>query len=780
MQPKDTFEAEEKGQRAQPVLSALAKAEKEFEPWQSICDEIDTVYNLEGFAGRENSWNDSKLDLFWASFEVLKPAVYARPPVPAVSPLFKDGKPLLNKTAELLERASVSAFERTDMNSVMYSIRDDLLFAGRGVPWVRYDTDDGQKVCVDYLDRKDFRHEPCRVWSEVGWVARRAWLSESEVEKRFKKTSKGAWEDVKYTQRRDKRNEDNNRAVTPKAGIWEVWHRADNKVYWVAEGVDGLLDESEPELKLSGFFPCPKPAYATLKRRSLIPVPDWERYAVHFRKISELTGRIYTLLDMVRMKGLVPAGSEIGDAVELALRSNSDSLVIPVNGAGLTSGSGRLVEWLPLDQVAAAITGLIEARGQLISDFYELSGISDIMRGATEASETLGAQQLKTQYGSVRVQCKIDELQRVAADCVRIVAEVIAEKFTSQNIMDMAQLEIPTKKDIEKRIKEIEKAAEEEMKALAGQFEQQAQQAMQSGEVDPEQAQMAEQAFQEQQQAIYQKYSPMLAEAEQQIPIEDIMKLLRDDKARSFAFDVESDSTILTDELQEKQSRQEFMEAFMTSSQGLMQMASTGEQGATLAGELMKFVLAPYRVGRQLDDSINSFVDSAPELAATLSGEGDEAQSLVEAQNTLAQAEMAKAQAQTIKVQSDSQLKQAELQGKIQEMELKAQQDRQRYELEVSNMQLDMTKQQQDFAAKMAETEAKINKMQAETAEILNKIGLDVRKQNLEEYKTAEQTQQRAVDTAMQVENQQVERQFRERGEQRADMQQGFNEKEEL
>src|SRR3546814_15782707 len=80
-----------------------------------------------------------------------------------------------------------------------------------------------------------------------------------------------------------------------------------------------------------------------------------------------------------------------------------------------------------LNELAQAIQGLIEARSQLIQDFYQLSGISDIMRGATEAQETLGAQQPKSQYGSVRVREKSAELQRVAADAVKIAAEIIAE-----------------------------------------------------------------------------------------------------------------------------------------------------------------------------------------------------------------------------------------------------------------------------------------------------------------------------------------------------------------
>ncbi|WP_200761081.1 hypothetical protein, partial [Salmonella enterica] len=152
------------------------------------------------------------------------------------------------------------------------------------------------------------------------------------------------------------------------------------------------------------------------------------RYAAHLSKISTLTSRIYLLLDKVRLKVLIPAGGDIGDAIDLALRSDDDEIVIPVPAAALMASAGsNLMVTLPLKELAEAIQGLIASRGQLFEDFYQLSGISDIMRGATEAQETLGAQQLKSQYGSVRVRDKIDELQRVARDVARIVAEIASD-----------------------------------------------------------------------------------------------------------------------------------------------------------------------------------------------------------------------------------------------------------------------------------------------------------------------------------------------------------------
>jgi hypothetical protein len=761
-------EDERRERASAPILAALNKAKRDFEAWQANCDLIDDIYSRDGemyqglmtLYGGEAAWRDNELDLFWSSFEVMKPAVYARPPKPAVKPMFSGADRVKNTTAELLERASTSAFARTGINDVMCHTRDDVLFAGRGVIWLRYETDDGQRVCVEHLDRKDFLHEPARKWADVGWVAGGFWLDRDEMTARFKGLPEGTLDGAKYTGRRGDEVSEESHALSRKCQVWEVWHKADNKTYWVTEGVDVLLDVSAPQLKLSGFFPCPRPAYATLKRRSLVPVPDWNRYAIHFRKVSDLTGRIYCLLDTVRMKGLVPGGGDIGEAVEQLLASNDDQIVVPVPGAALMANDmSKAVVWLPLDMVATAITGLITARSQLIDDFYQLSGISDIMRGATEAEETLGAQQLKSQYGSVRVREKIDELQRVAADAVKIASEIIAEKFTSKNLLDMAQMELPTRKDIKDRIREIEGAAKAEMKALG---EKAKEAAAQTQDADPQQAQAM---LQQAQQEVLGKYAAMLAEAEQLVPIEDVVDLLRDDKARSFAFEVESDSTILTDEMQEKASRGEFLTAFNTASQGLMGLATQGEEGATLAGEMLKFALAPFRAGRQLDGAIDAYIQAAPSMAAAAQSAEGESEGLVEANKKLAEAEMVKAQAALAGVEAKAALDKAEMQRKLMEMQQKALADQQK----AAEAMEKLRQSAEDSAAKLEKTLAEVDHLRAETAKILHSIGLDERKQELGEYQAAEQTRQNEVNTALTVQDRQSDQEFRGREADRAD-----------
>ena len=799
-QDADSLEVENEPKSSARVLSAIKKAERSLNAYQALCDHIDTVYDKDNNEFEDADWVDPDYDLFWASMEIMKPAIYARPPKPVVSPQFKDRRQLQNVTAELLERSVSSAFDRTALDEGMICARDDLIFYNRGQLWLTYETDEkggGQRVCVEHLDRKDFLHPPARKWSEIPWVARRAWMTKKEMGKRFKGD---AYKDATEAPVREDNSVSGEADHSRKVGVWEVWHKADNRVYWVADGVNVMLDEGEPHLKLRGFFPCPRPAYGTRRARSLVPRPDYIRYAGHFKKINSLTRRIYDLLDMIRMKGLIPAGGEIGDAVEQALRDDSNtSLLIPVPSAALMAGSSSgFVTWLPLADIATAIQGLIEARRELFSDYDRLSGISDIMRGETESDETLGAQQLKSQYGSVRVREKIDELQRLARDVTQIAAEIMSDNFSRETLLDMSQMEIKTKAEIQKGVDELEKDAKDELKQLGEKAKQAAQEAAQQAQQHqpgqpPQQpgqmqqaAQQGQQQFQQAQQQIIAKYAPQLKEASEQVPIEDVMKLLRDDKARGFAFEIETDSTVLTDEMQEKANRNEFLTTFSGATQGLMALAGMGPAAAKLAGEVMKFTLQPYRVGRSLNSVIDEFIDAAPQMAAAANKDGsDEANKAVaDANQKLAQAEMIKAQAKAMETEAKVAQGQADSQRKMAELQQKGaiEADKHQRESEKLNQQL------QDMAGRETLLQAQVDNLTANTAKILASIGLDERKQQVSEYTAANAAQAKQVDQAMNMQDQQHsatmdERQQghtetqAERADSRAERQQEFTER---
>jgi len=748
----DTLKDQDEPKSSARLLAAIKKAEAHFNDWQATCDRIDDIYGLvERIDAALFGLKDTGYDLFWASTEILKPAIYARPPKPVVAPMFNDRRKLYVTTAEMLERSVTSAYERSGLDEAMICVRDDLIFYNRGQLWVTYESDKGQQVFLEHLDRKDFLHPPARKWGELPWVARRAWMTRKEMTKRFTyKKSKGALLSTGLNEQ-DEGHEG-------KAGVWEIWHKADNRVYWVVPGCENILDENPPHYDLQGFFPCPRPAYGTLKPRSLMPVPDYLRYESHFRKINSLTLRIYNLLDMVRMKGLIAGGGDVGEAIEQLMKDDSDtSILIPVPGALISGGSaGNFVQWMPVAEIAAAIAGLIEARRELFADYDRLSGISDIMRGETQASETLGAQRLKSQYGSVRVKEKCDELVRVARDITIIASEMMAEYFSQKTLLDMSQMDIPTKAELEKQVKKIEADAEKEMKDLAAKAKAMMQEAQQSGQQPtPEQAQQAKAQFDQAQQAIIAHYGPMLQKAGDTIPIEDVMKLLRDNKARNFAFEIETDSTILADETEAKASATEFYAAFTGGIQGLMGAASMGEPVIRAAAEVLKYTLSPYRPPRSVIAAIDDMLDAAPELAkraaetAAASKDQGPAAELVKAQQTLADAKMKEVEVKGMTAQAEAQAKVQDLQLKAQTAEAKAANDNQKLMLEVQKLR----EQSQLIEAQTREVYARIEALGVKGQVEGAWVALEEHSQKREDVKLAHDIATQATDTALAAQN---------------------------
>lgn len=767
----DTMEVKDEPKSSSVVLSAIQDAKKTFETYNNFCKKIDDVLSartqLVG-AVVAGGFSDQQYDLFWASMEILKPAIYAKPPRIVVSPKFNDGDRTDKTVAELMERVLNSEFERSDIDQVMLDMRDDLAITNRGVDWITYENEDGEKrVCIEHLDRFDFLHEPARKWTEVSWVARCAYMTRKQMADRFRKYSGLKYQDAALScNRYDKDNGASDNSM--KAEVWEVWSRSDNRVYWVSEGVDVFLDEDKPHLDLKKGFPCPRPAYGTKQRRSLIPVPDYTRYESILEQINEATLKIYALLEQIRMFGLIPGGGDVGNAIQAALNSSQTSAfqLIPVPSAQFAgAGAGGLAVWWPIEVIAQTITGLIQARQQLFDDFYQLSGISDIMRGATEADETLGAQRLKGQYGSVRIKDKTDELVRVARDTACIAAEIICDNFDQDTLLEISQMTIPTKSEVEKKLKDLEASGKEELANLMDQAEQARQQI--PPDADPQMLQQAEKEFKEAQQAILAKYSPQIKKLSEAVVIEDVMEIIKDRRTRGLIIDVETDSTVMIDEMAEKQSRSEFLNAFSSAAASVQALMMGGEAGAKLGGGILKFSLQPYRANRELDSLIDDFVEQAPQMAGSAEGDAGTAE-LAAAQKALAEAEGVKAQAAMASVQARAAQAQADNERKMAEMQMKAQESAARLQQENDKLQLQLA----DLQSKDSKTQAEIDKLRADTAKILASIGLDVRKQELSEYTAAKNAQQSEVDTALKVQSEGRA----ERGEERADRQQQVSE----
>ena len=139
---------------------------------------------------------------------------------------------------------------------------------------------------------------------------------------------------------------------------------------------------------------------------------------------------------------------------------------------------------------------------------------------------------------------------------------------------------------------------------------------------------------------------------------EQVFRFLKDNRAKAFSLDIETDSTIMIDENGEKERRGEFMNVLTAMLAQIGQMVTATPESAEFCGELLKFSVAPFRAGRSLTGAIDQLI----ELMKAEKGKqkGDDP---VTAQNkTALQIEQMKDATNKEKNQLEMQMKQAEMQ----------------------------------------------------------------------------------------------------------------------
>ncbi|MFL9670450.1 hypothetical protein WIX39_026205 [Variovorax sp. AB1(2024)] len=287
----------------------------------------------------------------------------------------------------------------------------------------------------DYVFWEDFRCSPARTWEEVTWVARLVYMGRKEGTKRF-----GAkFKEVPLTHEPIGLDKDVTQPdEAKKAKIWEIWDKTECKVIWQAEGFSEPLDTKDDPLELDGFFPCPKPLFATTTTDTLIPVPDYAEYQDQANELDELTGRISMLVKAVKAVGVYDASQP---AIERLMQEGTDNELIPVENWGSFQTSGGLkgtVDMLPLDTVVNSLNELYKAREACKQVIFEVTGLSDIIRGASMASETATAQQIKSNFASLRLKETTQDVARFASDILGMKAQIMSSMYRKETLLEMS------------------------------------------------------------------------------------------------------------------------------------------------------------------------------------------------------------------------------------------------------------------------------------------------------------------------------------------------------
>jgi hypothetical protein len=433
--------------------SELKLSEKELENFHTAGDSVNGHYldNQEAATDTEGL-GASKVNMFWANVGILKSALYGNPPKPIAAREFQDPEDdIARVAAAMIERLIRTGPNGSgmDMHEAFQHAVEDRLIPGMGQVWLRYDAKivenevEGQKVKkivdenvpCDYVYWKDFFYSPARVWEEVTWVARRVWMDPESGKTRFPKV----WARIPLVIPKDGKSYPasavDSESNLRRGEIFEIWCKSTRKVYWVAHGCDEILDEQSDPLELKEFFPCPRPLAANTTTKKFIGRADYTMVQDQYAQLNSINVRLSLLIDACKAVGVYDKTAE---GVQKMLSRAAENQLIPVDNWAMFAEKGGLkgvIDWLPIEAIVAVIEKLREARADIVQQIYELTGISDIMRGVTNARETYGAQQLKAQYSSSRLQLYQMQVGAFVAGAMDIKANIISKHFQPETII---------------------------------------------------------------------------------------------------------------------------------------------------------------------------------------------------------------------------------------------------------------------------------------------------------------------------------------------------------
>lgn len=691
-------------------------AKKDRQKWMKQVKDIVKRYRDE----RAEKDDACRFNILWSNVQTLGPAIYAKPPQPIVERRFLDRDPIGRKACRILERTLIYQLEVSYFHRSIKLARDDYLLTAQGVAWIRYEptykmdeaklsdvrqtegeeaqaypTVADEKTCVDYVHWSDYLTSPARVEDEVTWKARRSFLTRAQIKKRFDKLSPEALKKIPLDHSpagmsKDDADKPENELLL-KATVWEIWDKTEKKVIFLAEQfTDQPLEVVDDPLSLEGFWPTPCPILGTVTNDSVIPVPDYHLYKDQAQELDDLTTRISLLTDAIRAAGVYDSSWPV---LERLIEEGGENKLYPCDQWAAFAEKGGIpgaVSFLPIKEMAEVLIRLYEARQQVKNDLYEITGISDIVRGfSSGAAKTATEQRIKGQFANLRLTDRQNEMARFTRDTLAIMAEIIAEHFSPETIYLMSGYE---QWGIEDHLPpEMPGMGHNGGPPMEGAPQQQpAPGGAPQGPAQPQPIQIPPEI--QKQMLMEQAKAKAMEEFSQAIA------LLKDEKLRGFRIDVETDSTIEPDQQMEKQARVEFLTASSQFMEKALQAGMIEPELIPLLGKMLLFGVRGFRAGRELETAFEETITKMEEKAK--------------------QPKQPQPSPEEIKAKTEQQKLQMEMQMRQQEMQFEMAQKQE--------------EAKRDAELKAMEMEFKRQEHQMKMEELVRKSQIDLMKYNLE------------------------------------------------
>jgi hypothetical protein len=419
-----------------------------------------------------------RLNLFHTHVSTVMSMLYGRVPKTDVTRRFADSRDDVARVAATMQKRMIdSSIEAPgdSFSDVLRACLQDRMLPGMGVARIRYEFESesheetisvfdpelgthrittapreevtDERAPVDYIFWKDFLWGYGRTWSDVPWVAFKHRFTKKKVGERFGNDKVNLLQYIKVKSDTGERADDDAESGSPweEALVYEIWDKETKKVIFWSKDLKEPLESRNDPLMLEGFFPCPEPFIANSTTTLFHPVADFHVAQDLYNEIDVLQTRISILTKAVKVVGLYNM-KEAG--VQRMLQEGVENDLIPVDNWAMFAENGGVqgaVSWLPLGEIVGALTQLKDQLNTTLELLYQVTGLSDILRGAAPAPrESAASAQQRARFASVRIQYLQDQFAKFASELARLKAEVISRHFEPETIIQQANVQYMT------------------------------------------------------------------------------------------------------------------------------------------------------------------------------------------------------------------------------------------------------------------------------------------------------------------------------------------------
>jgi len=419
----------------------IDQAIKDRKPWWERSRKIKAIYR-DKRDGVIPSNENKTFNILWSNVQTMAPVLYSHLPIPVIMAKESQKDPASPIVAQALKKTIVNELYEYDFDGALRQTILEFLLTGQGQGWVAYepqfeeieqgDIDEGGEVPTGeikisencyyvFVNNDDFITNKARVWEEVTFVGRKLMLTRMECKKYFPE---------KYIKL--------NYGEYNKLCVWEIWDKTSKEQLFIApDQIQKILKRGPVPIEFDQFFPCPKPLLSNLDNETIVPVPDYALYQDQANDLSKYTNRLSRIGDALKVRGVYQA---VDTNVQRLFDDDQENVLVPTS---TPMEKYEPFKFVPLEIFAQCAIQVSSLKSMAKQDIYELTGLSDIIRGASDPRETLGAQEIKNQWGSLRIKEKQKDVQRFIRDILRLKCEIIAEHYDISTIQNISAVEIP-------------------------------------------------------------------------------------------------------------------------------------------------------------------------------------------------------------------------------------------------------------------------------------------------------------------------------------------------